>query len=146
MDPAQPRLRSLGVLTRRRSEETLVLTAELRGAFIADGEPHCGCIRLVCDHATAGLVEPDMLLILKRADRGDGFKAVVKNGYAHTRECSDRLEIEALGVMIADPSHSLSDVHQARVGARNLTEQAAMRTHQQPKHEFVLQRLSHDRD
>ena len=77
---------------------------------------------------------------------GDGFKAVVKDGYAHARECSDRLEIEALSVVVADPSHGLSDVHQARVRSGNLTEQAAMRSHQQPKHELVFQGLSHDGD
>ncbi len=72
-----------------------ILTTELRGTLVADRKPHLGCTCLVCYHASAGLVEPDILLILKQGYGAHGFKAFVKNGYAHACQCCDCLEIEA---------------------------------------------------
>lgn len=42
--------------------------------------------------------------------------------------------------------HRAADVHEARVRTGNLTQQTAMRPHEQAKHKFMLQGLSDERD
>ena len=71
------------------AEEAAVFAIELAGAFVADFEGRAGGVEAVVDHALAGNVETQLLLILKRAHGGERAEVVVEGregGAIYTRQ------------------------------------------------------------
>src|SRR5215467_4112817 len=73
------------VLARRGAEQPAVLAVELGGAVVADQVPDRGHVAGAGDQERAGGLEPDALLELHRAHRGDGAEVPVERGRAHPR-------------------------------------------------------------
>jgi hypothetical protein len=59
------------------AEEAAVFAVELAGAFVADFKGGGGGVEAVEQHAGAGDLEADLLLVLQGAHGGEGSKMVV---------------------------------------------------------------------
>lgn len=94
---------------RRIAEQPSVLPAELRHALVADAKCRGAGIDGFDQQQTAGFVEPDLLLVLQRAQPGDGGEVMVKGGYAHGRHVGQRLDAHWLGMVLAQPGDHRCD-------------------------------------
>src|SRR5262249_50070500 len=71
------------VAHRRRAKEPPVLAAEVRGVVIPDAVAGAGGVDVLAEHEAAGFLEPQLLLELEGAHRGDRLEVVVEAGDAH---------------------------------------------------------------
>jgi hypothetical protein len=97
------------VAHRRCAEEPLVLAGEVRGVAV----PHvvagaCG-VEALAEHQTAGFLEPQLLLELQRAHRGEHPKVVVEVRDAHPELARDVLDSQRLVEVFAKPLDGLGD-------------------------------------
>src|SRR6266508_2298715 len=97
------------VAHRRRAEEPLVLAGEVRGVAV----PHavagaCG-IQPLAEHETAGLLEPQLLLELQGAHRGERPEVVVEARDAHPEHARDVLDSQRLVEVFPEPLDGLGD-------------------------------------
>ena len=97
---------SFNVAHWRFAEESAVLSIELAGTFIADFEGRCCGIETFMKHAFARDVQPEMLLVLKRAHCCEGTEVMVERGHAHLRNGGKFLDPQRSGVILAQPSDS----------------------------------------
>ena len=65
------------------TEEAAVFAIELAGAFVADFEGGAGGIEAVHEHALARCLQPELLLILKRAHGSQRAKMMMERGDSH---------------------------------------------------------------
>src|SRR5260370_5652695 len=72
------------VLPGRGSEHAPVLAAELRRTVVADGVADRGHVIRRCDEMDAGLLEPELFLVLQRAHRVHLSEVPVELGHAQT--------------------------------------------------------------
>src|SRR3712207_2274124 len=71
------------IAQRRRAEEPLVLAAEVRGVVVAHAVAGARRVEALTEHQPAGLLQPQLLLELQRAHRGDLLEVVVEARGAH---------------------------------------------------------------
>ena len=105
---------------RRPSEQPRVLPAELRSAQVADSVTCVARVHLLEQHQAPGFVQPERLLVLERAHRGDRFETLVERRRAHVGRSGHLLDGDGLreisriqATALADPVHSglrLSDL------------------------------------
>lgn len=86
---------------RRGAEQLLVVAAEVRGVTVADAVAGARRVQLFAEHQAARLLEPDLLLELQRAHRGDGLEMVVEARDAHSALTREFLDPQRLVVMVA---------------------------------------------
>jgi hypothetical protein len=86
----------------------------------------------------AGLLQPDLLLELDRAERRDRLEVAVKGRRAHSARTGELLHPERLGVMVGDPPDGVADLREAAVGEGDLPHRLPQRAVQQPPEDLLL--------
>src|SRR5271163_934783 len=77
------RTQSPNIPHRRLAEEAAIFAIELAGALVADLKSRTRGVETIDEHACPRCLQPQLLLILKRAHGGERPKMVVKRGQAH---------------------------------------------------------------
>src|ERR1043165_3136739 len=73
------RAESLNIPFRWLAEEAAVFAVELTGAFVSHLKGRGGSIHAIHEHAFPRCLQPELLLILKRAHGGERAKVVVQS-------------------------------------------------------------------
>ena len=84
------------VAHRRQAEEPFVLPIEVRGIIITHAVGGTCRVEVLAEHKPAGLLEPQPLLELQGAQRGDGFEVVVEARDAHSELVRDSVDSKRL--------------------------------------------------
>src|SRR6266545_5690425 len=96
------RSQPLDVAHGRLTEEPLVLPAELRRIVVADPVSSGRGVEVAGNEESPGLLQPQLLLELQRAHRGDRLEVVVQPGSTHSELSGETGDAERLVVALAD--------------------------------------------
>ena len=123
----------VGALPNRRD----VLPAELRSTQVADAVTRVARVHLLEQHQAPGFVQPERLLVLERAHRGDRFETLVERRRAHVGRSGHLLDGDGLGEMFAYPGHGLGDPVHSGLRLSDLGDTSTNRTAQQTNQDLV---------
>ena len=128
------------------AEKAAVFAVELAGAFVADFEGCAGGVEAVVDHALAGYVKAQLLLILQRAHGGERAEVMVEGGDAHLRHDGQVFDTERLVVVGAEPGDDAGGAVALLAECGDGAEVHALRAAEQAINNFVLDEMAEERD
>jgi hypothetical protein len=128
------------------AEEAVVFAIELAGAFVADFEGGGGGVDSVDEHAAAGGLQTELLLILKRAHGGQGAEMMMQGAEAHAGDFGEFFDAERLGVVAADPGDCFGGAVALVARGRDGAEAAAFGAAQDAVDDFALNEGAEKRD
>jgi hypothetical protein len=85
------------------AEEATVFAIELAGAFVPNQKGRTGGVQTIDKHASPRCLQPNLLLILKRAHGGQRPEMMVQRGQAHARDLCQVFHPQRLRVVSPDP-------------------------------------------
>lgn len=134
------------VAQRRLAEQTPVLAAELRGAFVADPMTRGGRIEHFAEHQSPRFMKPQLLLVLKRAHRRHRLEVVMQRRRTHIHVAGDRFDAQRLVVVIAQQANRFRDALRMAAGQRDLAQTRTLPVHDQAIVDFALDQRREDRN
>src|SRR6185369_13026064 len=130
---------------RRCPEQTVVFTAELGRALVADLK-RCGRgIQALCQHQPPGFLQAELLLELQRAEGGNGPEVVMEGGTAHAGLGREIIDTELLGEITLKPVDCPGYLLTLAPRRRNLAQTLPLISHQQPVDDPPLNDRRQDR-
>jgi hypothetical protein len=126
------------VFPRWRPEQTAVLPAELRWALVAHQTSRPPGVEVLANHQMASLLQPQLLLVLKRARASDGPEALPKRGRAHVHTSCEFVEFQWLLEVLFEPGDRPGDLLTGRSAQSQMLEPGSMRPDQQTNRDFTL--------
>ncbi|CPJ33807.1 Uncharacterised protein [Bordetella pertussis] len=126
--------------------QAAVFAAELRRAFVADPVGGRAGVQGFGHHQPVRLVQAQLLLVLQRAERGDGLEMVMQRRHAHVDGRGQVFHAQRLRVVPAQPVDGARDLQRRALGARDVAQPPAHRTGQQAVVDFALDQRGQHRD
>lgn len=115
------------VLARRSPEPSAVFATELGRAFVANAERCFSSITPRAQHEPAGLLKPQLFLVLQRGQGRDALEVRVKCRRAHSRVLRESVDAERVSKVLLQPPNCLRDPMGRAARRDDLTESRPMR-------------------
>ena len=96
------------------------------------------------EHAFAGDVQAQMLLILQRAHRGERTELMMQGGYAHASHGGELLDAERFGVIQAEPFDGLRRAMALLPQGGDCAEMFSLRAAEQAIDDFALDQAAEE--
>jgi hypothetical protein len=108
----------------------------VRGVAVAHAVAGARGVEVLAEHETAGLLEPQLLLELQGAHRGDRLEVVVEARYAHPELARDVLDAQRPVEIFAQPLQSSRDAVAVAAQGSDVMEPAALLSHKEPVYDL----------
>ena len=97
----------LHVAQGRKTEESLVLPAEVGSVLVPHAVGGAGGVEILAQHQPARLLQPQLLLVLQGTQRRDGLEVVMETGDAHAQVACKLLDAQR-PIIIAAETRSIA--------------------------------------
>src|SRR5690349_11207176 len=134
------------IAVRRSAELTIVLSAKLRGALIANHASRLASIHILVQHQLPRFLQTQLLLRLQRTQPRGSAKVLPEGGGTHIRVQRQLVHAYGLGEVLLDPRDHPGDVSAWRVRRHERSKLRAMGTRQQTNHDLLLNQRSEVRE
>jgi hypothetical protein len=131
---------------RRLAEETAVFAIELAHTFVADFVRRACGIYPIHKHPLPCSLQPKLLLILKRAHRGQCAELMVKCRNPHSRDPRQLLHVQRLRIVVSQPGNRSRRSVAEIARCCNSPEPRPLRTSQDAVNDFALDQVAQKRD
>src|ERR1700730_11150426 len=121
---------ALHVAHRADAEEAVILSIEVGGVPVAHGIGGTDLVEVFALRQTPGLLEPQPLLVLQGAHRGDGLEVVMQPRHAHVQFSCELLDGNWLVEVLAESLDGSGDGGSIAPLKSKVTEPATLVSHQ----------------
>ena len=124
--------RPVAMPRRRCAKLPKILAAELGGALVSDSERRIRRAMAACQQQLAGLLQADLLLILKRTKACDRQEMAMQACAAHSAGIAKRIDAKLSAGVVSNPRDGAPDAVQGAFRLFDLTQQSPRGAVQQP--------------